>query len=55
MELSLVNLEDLNLVELSAAEVHEIDGGWIPIALAIIYLGGEIYKSYNGIGEYGRP
>lgn len=51
-----MNLDSLNLVELNAREVKEVDGGWlIPVALAIIYLGGEIYKSSNGIGEYGRP
>lgn len=54
-KLMIMNLDDLNLVELNAQEVQELDGGWIPIALAIIYLGGEIYKSYNGLDEYGRP
>ena len=51
-----MNLEKLNLVELNAQEVQETEGGlWGVVALCVIYLGGEIYKSYNGIGEYGRP
>jgi len=35
MELSLVNLEDLNLVELNAQEVQDVEGGILP-ALIII-------------------
>ncbi|MCV9932280.1 hypothetical protein OIU80_08290 [Flavobacterium sp. LS1R47] len=51
-----MNLENINLVELNAQEVQEVEGGWIvPVALAALYLWGEIYKSSNGMDEYGRP
>lgn len=40
MELSLVNLKDLNLVELNAQEVQEIDGGIIPLVIVVFLLWG---------------
>lgn len=51
-----MNLESLNLVELNAQEVQEVEGGlWPVVALVVIYLAGEIYKSSTGQGEYGHP
>ena len=52
-----MNLENLNLVELNAQEVKEVEGGIIPwlIVMAAIYLGGEIYDACHGRGGYGQP
>ncbi|SNR24498.1 class IIb bacteriocin, lactobin A/cerein 7B family [Flavobacterium sp. ov086] len=40
MELAVVNLEDLNLVELNAQEAQEIEGGIIPLVIAVFLLWG---------------
>ncbi|PWJ98945.1 lactobin A/cerein 7B family class IIb bacteriocin [Flavobacterium araucananum] len=40
MELALVNLEDFGLVELNAQEIQEIDGGIIPLVIAVFLLWG---------------
>lgn len=51
-----MNLENLDLVELDAQEVQEVEGGiWPVILLAALYLYGEYYKSSHGMGEYGNP
>jgi len=52
-----MNLENLNLVELNAQEVREVEGGILPAVLFFVglYLWGEFYKSSNGMDEYGRP
>jgi len=43
MELELVNLENLNLVELNAHEVQEIEGGFLLEILAGILVGAIAY------------
>ncbi|MCC9062624.1 class IIb bacteriocin, lactobin A/cerein 7B family [Flavobacterium piscisymbiosum] len=40
MELELINLEDLNLVELNVQETQEIEGGIIPLIIAVSLLWG---------------
>jgi lactobin A/cerein 7B family class IIb bacteriocin len=40
MELELVNLQNLNLVELNAQEVQEIEGGIIPLVIIAFLLWG---------------
>jgi hypothetical protein len=40
MELSIVNLEELNLVELNAQEVQEVEGGILPLIIAVCLLWG---------------
>jgi hypothetical protein len=40
MELELVNLEELNLVELNNQEVQEIEGGMLPLIIAVCLLWG---------------
>ena len=44
-----MNLENLNLVELNAQEVQEVEGGWWQAALSI--LGAAIYI-YNEGGDF---
>ncbi|PBJ11469.1 class IIb bacteriocin, lactobin A/cerein 7B family [Flavobacterium sp. ACN6] len=40
MQLELVNLDDLNLAELNAQEIKEVEGGWIvPVLRGLAYLG----------------
>lgn len=40
MNLEIVNFEDFGLVELNAQEVVEIDGGIIPLVIAVFLLWG---------------
>lgn len=42
------NLEDLGLVEMNAQEVNEVEGGIVPIILAVILIGGSVWASWNG-------
>ncbi|KVV13586.1 class IIb bacteriocin, lactobin A/cerein 7B family [Flavobacterium sp. TAB 87] len=51
MELSLVNLEDLNLVELNPQEVQEVEGGILPIILGCISIVGAGYYAGEKIGR----
>ncbi|WP_337965389.1 class IIb bacteriocin, lactobin A/cerein 7B family [uncultured Flavobacterium sp.] len=47
-----MNLESLNLVELNAQEVQEVDGGFLPLLLAIIEIGGACYATGYAIGYF---
>ncbi|OXB17449.1 class IIb bacteriocin, lactobin A/cerein 7B family [Flavobacterium reichenbachii] len=44
-----MNLESLNLVELNTQEVQEIDGGFIPLLIAI---GGALYSTGYAVGYF---
>lgn len=45
MELAVVNFEELNLVELNAQEVQEVEGGIVPLVIAVFLLWG-IHDAY---------
>jgi len=45
METVAVKLEDLNLVELNVQELQEIEGGMIPLIIAVCLLWGT-HKAY---------
>lgn len=55
MELVSVNLEDLNLVELNAQEVQEIEGGIWPIVLTAVGMAGAAcawaWEKGEGLGK----
>ncbi|WP_310554787.1 class IIb bacteriocin, lactobin A/cerein 7B family [Flavobacterium sp.] len=44
-----MNLEDLNLVELNAQEVQEVDGGFIPLPWLVA---GAVIGGVFGLGFY---
>ena len=54
-----MNLENLGLVELSAQEVQEVDGGWIIaaiiIAVCVCIVASSIHDSNNGVYQQGQP
>jgi len=47
-----MNLENLNLVELNAQEVREVEGGFLPILLAAIEIGAACYGAGYAIGYF---
>ncbi|WP_395057227.1 class IIb bacteriocin, lactobin A/cerein 7B family [Flavobacterium sp.] len=51
----MLDLENLGLVELNAQEVLEIEGGFWPIVLAVIIVGGAIADAWTGSHGYGQP
>ncbi|CAC9973717.1 hypothetical protein [Flavobacterium panici] len=46
MELALVNFEELNLVELNAQEVQEVEGGGLLIFPITGFICGYLYERY---------
>jgi lactobin A/cerein 7B family class IIb bacteriocin len=47
-----MNLENLNLVELNAQEVQEVDGGFVPIVVWGVVIGAEYVAGlfFAGVG-----
>jgi lactobin A/cerein 7B family class IIb bacteriocin len=51
-----MNLDNLNLVELTDKEIDETEGGiWIAVALAVIYVASTVYGLANGTRYNGQP
>ena len=49
-----MNLENLNLVELNAQEVQEVEGGFLPVILAIIEIGSACYGAGYAWGYFNK-
>ncbi|MBO9583120.1 MAG: class IIb bacteriocin, lactobin A/cerein 7B family [Flavobacterium sp.] len=47
-----MNLESLNLVELNAHQMEEIEGGILPVLLAAIEIAGACYAAGYAVGYF---
>jgi lactobin A/cerein 7B family class IIb bacteriocin len=47
-----MNLDNLNLVELNAQEVQNVDGGILPVILAGISIAGAAYAAGYAVGYF---